>query len=50
MRFPATLTALALLALASCGAGGPVYAHEWFSGTVNPIRKPEARTLLASFR
>lgn len=26
----ATLPALALLALASCGAGGPAHAHSWY--------------------
>lgn len=33
----AALTALAMLALASCGAGTPVYAHQAMSGWTYPV-------------
>ena len=35
----AALPALALLALASCGVGGPAHAHDWFTGTINPVTR-----------
>lgn len=30
------LVAFMMLVIASCGAGTPVYAHDWFNGTKNP--------------
>lgn len=58
----AALPVLALLALASCGAGGPAYAHSWYPydccsdrdcwpmGTDADAREPEPRIVPGGYR